>query len=101
MIASQSLERQAHATVDHTPVERRPGIDGPTSVRCLKRAHQRIEPCLTDSAQVFSVDEQSDAAEPPLDETAEEHVGFALRPVRIVLESLLAREIGFDADASA
>src|SRR6185436_775716 len=38
-----TLERQAHATVDHAPIERRPGIDGPTSVRGLKRADQRIE----------------------------------------------------------
>src|SRR3982751_6783661 len=50
-------ERDPHAAVDDAALEWRPRVDGPPSVRRLKRTHERIEPRLPDSAQVLSVDE--------------------------------------------
>ena len=47
-------ERDPYTAIDDAAIEGCPRIDGPSSVRGLKRPHKRIEAGLADSAQVLS-----------------------------------------------
>jgi len=67
----QCLETDPNASVYHSTIEWRPGIDRPPAVHGLLRTNQRIPFRLSDTAEILGVDEQSHATEASLDKPAE------------------------------
>ena len=69
-----SLERNAHAAVDHAAVERGPGVDGPAAVGPWRRKDERIVCVWRTSSRFSALTNTAQPAETPLTESADQHV---------------------------
>src|SRR5882724_12038011 len=85
----------ARPPVYDTAVERRPRIDGPTSILGAARPDQRTPLRLVHVPQILRIHEEAQTAEPTLEQPAEQHIRFADVAERIVLEALTAGEEHF------
>src|SRR5829696_9100113 len=90
-------EREPHAAVHGESTQFRPRIRRPAATLPARGKYQRVEARLSDVADVLEVDEQPREPgcrlNPALCEEPEDHVRFARRAVRVVLERLLTRVI--------
>src|SRR4029450_13538238 len=77
-----------------------PGIDSPPAIDGAARAKQGIPSGLTDARQILTVDEHPKCAELPLGEQANDRVGLADRPVRILFEPLPPRVVPLDSHSA-
>src|SRR5687767_11875986 len=91
-------ECHAEAGIDGAPVQRSPGVHGPAAVGGARLTKQRIPSRLSDVREVLAVDEQPEAAEAPLGQQPDNHVGLAHVAVWIDLEPLSSGEVHLDAN---
>src|SRR5439155_15637616 len=93
-------ELQAYASVEDTTVQRRPRIDCPSAVDAAVRPEHRIPPGLANIGEVFDVHKELHAPKSALCQEAEEDVRLGLGAIRVLLQTLTARVITFDADTA-
>src|SRR5438046_4473873 len=94
-------ECDPQAAVDHAPVERGPGVHGPTAVGRARGPHQRFVARLPDVSEILGVYEEADSSEAALEERAEKEVASPCDAERVFLERLPGGVVKLDPEAPA
>src|SRR5678816_2629416 len=87
---SRPSKQNSESAADHAASQRRPRVNGVTSINVTCRTHDRIPVRLADVSQVFGGHEQSQSAEPVLAQHAHQRVRLAHGTIRVRVEPLFA-----------
>ena len=93
-------EEDADSAIDHPPVERRPRVNGPSTIGMAIGTHQRVVARLTNISQVLGIDEDSNAFEALFYKRSNEELPNASRPIGVVLQRLPSDVVQLDTGAS-
>jgi hypothetical protein len=93
-------EEDADSAIDDPPVERRPRVNGPSTVGMAIGTHERVVARLTNISQVLGIDEDSNAVEALFHKRSNEELPNASRPIGVVLQRLLPDVVQLETSAS-
>ena len=93
-------EEDADSAIDDPPVERRPRVNGPSTIGMAIGTHQRVVARLTNISQVLGVGEESDSLEALLHQRSDDELSDALRPIGVVLQRLPPDVVQLETGAS-
>ena len=85
-------EEDADSAIDDPPVERRPRVNGPSTIGMALGTHERVVARLTNISQVLGVGEESDSLEALLHQRPDDELSGALRPIGTGLRTALGKE---------